>query len=459
VSITIHAGERLGPVRQLQGVNLGPRDFYWGLDFTEAFRQAGVPSVRLHDAPLQMGDVVDLHCIFPHTKADPDDPANYYFAMTDDYLASVRESGAEIYFRLGESIEHQPTKRYVNPSEWTPEAMARVCANIVRHYNAGWADGFEWDIEYWEFWNEPDGAWALPPERRACWTAGTEVFLDFYRAVGPAVKAADPSVKLGLAGFTNAIRDWVEAADPEDREVWGGWGTVLTRVAREGLPADFVSWHIYPSHWSQAEDLAAKVRQRLDEIGLAGAESHLTEWNYNPVVQFEGEEFNFMRARRSMDWRKYELAFSAANGPGGAALLFGTLARLQDSSVDLTHIYTGISQSFGLFAGTGRPHAKYYGVEAFAELSRAGERVGVEVDDPDALAALAVAGESGAQVGVAYLGDAPRDVALRVDGGPPLSKARWITDAGWVDLDIAAGDAGVATVTLPGPGVVVASTG
>jgi hypothetical protein len=457
MAITVHARERLGSVRQLQGVNLGPRDFYWGLDFTDAFRRAGVPSVRLHDAPLQMGDVVDLHCIFPHTKADPDDPANYYFAMTDDYLVSIRESGAEIYFRLGESIEHQPTKRYVNPSEWTPEAMARVCANIVRHYNAGWADGFEWDIEYWEFWNEPDGRWALPPEQRACWTAGTEVFLDFYRAAAAAIKAADPSVKLGLAGFTGGIRDWVEAADPEDPEVWGGWGTVLTRVAREGLPADFVSWHIYPSHWSQVEDLAAKVRRRLDEIGLAGAESHLTEWNHNPVVRLNGEEFTFGQARRSFDWRKYELAAAAANGPGGAALLFGTLARLQDSSVDLTHIYTGISQSFGLFAGTGRPHAKYYGVEAFAELSRAGERLRAEVDEPDDVAVLAVAGDSGPEVGVGYLGEGARRVEVRVAGGAPLSKARWATDAGWADLDVTAGADGAVTLQLPGPGVAVLS--
>jgi hypothetical protein len=456
MAITVRTSERLGPVRQLQGVNLGPRDFYWGLDFTDYYRQAAVPSVRLHDAPCQMGDVVDLHCIFPHTKADPDDPANYYFAGTDDYLASVRESGAEIYFRLGETIEHQPTKRYVNPKEWTPESMARVCANIVRHYNQGWADGPEWGIEYWEFWNEPDGAWMKPPAERNCWTAGTEVFLDFYRAVAPAVKAADPSVKLGLAGFTGAIRDWVAAADPDDPQVWGGWGTVLTRVAREGLPADFVSWHIYPSHWSQVEDLAAKVRRRLDEIGLAGAESHLTEWNYNPVVQFEGEEFTLMRARRSMDWRKYEHAAGVANGPAGAALLFGTLVRLQDSSVDLTHIYTGISQPFGLFYGTGRPHTKYFGVEAFAELARAGERVAVEVDESDDMAALAVIGDSGAQVGIAYLGDGPWPVVLRVDGGSALSKARWLTDAGWVDLEVAAGD-GQVTVSLPGPGVAVVS--
>ncbi|MBI4578450.1 MAG: hypothetical protein HY718_02035 [Planctomycetes bacterium] len=33
---------------------------------------------------------------------------------------------------------------------------AKICVNIIRHYNEGWADGFHYNIRYWEIWNEPN---------------------------------------------------------------------------------------------------------------------------------------------------------------------------------------------------------------------------------------------------------------------------------------------------------------
>ena len=29
--------------------------------------------------------------------------------------------------------------------------------NVIKHYNSGWANGYHYNIKYWEIWNEPDG--------------------------------------------------------------------------------------------------------------------------------------------------------------------------------------------------------------------------------------------------------------------------------------------------------------
>ena len=37
-----------------------------------------------------------------------------------------------------------------------PEKWARICEHIIRHYTEGWADGYHYNIRYWEIWNEPE---------------------------------------------------------------------------------------------------------------------------------------------------------------------------------------------------------------------------------------------------------------------------------------------------------------
>jgi hypothetical protein len=441
----------LGAVRALQGVNLGPIDWTWALDYTDRFRRIGVPSVRVHDAPVQMRDVVDLHCVFAHPRADPDDPSNYYFAQTDDYLAKIREAGAEVYFRLGETIELSPTKRYADPSEWTPQVMAAVCANIVRHYNPGWNNGHEWGIRHWEFWNEPDGGWWRPAENRAQWTAGADRFFDFYAAVAPAVKAADPTAQIGLAGFTpKFIEAWLDT-DPQDVTACEGWGGLLPRCLGAGLPIDFVSWHHYPDHWQTLARIAAGVRQRLDAIGLAGVPSHLTEWNYVRTIAWGGEDIPIGQARRRNDPDLTDAANAVVYGPEGAALAFGCLAALQDAPIDLAHFYTANSQPFGIFGRSGRPRIVYYGLEVFGDLARAGDRVRVQVSDPDAISALAVSDGEKTRAAVAHLAAEPHKEVIDLPGA--VVTTRWLGNHGWTEPRTAPIVDGRFAVELPGPGI------
>ena len=142
-TITIDSRQDAGAPKAVNGVNLGPVENNWSMNFTQEYKRARIPSVRLHDCCLRNLDVADLHAIFPDPSADPDDADNYYFGQTDDYLQAIRDAGAEIYFRLGETIEKQPRKKYICPERWNPERLARVCVNIARHYNDGWAGGFD----------------------------------------------------------------------------------------------------------------------------------------------------------------------------------------------------------------------------------------------------------------------------------------------------------------------------
>ncbi len=138
--LTVDFAKPHGTLRALHGVNKGPLVPGGLIDLTEAQRALGIPFTRLHDCHWPNPDVVDMHAIFPDPAADPEDPKSYVFGPTDEYIAAVRATGAQIVFRLGESIEHTTIKRHVHPpadlARWTAAAVG-----MIRHYNDGWAGG------------------------------------------------------------------------------------------------------------------------------------------------------------------------------------------------------------------------------------------------------------------------------------------------------------------------------
>ena len=97
----------------------------------------------------------DVTCIFPDFNADPYDPQAYDFACTDESILISLEAGTETFFRLGQTIEHQIKKHgTIPPKDFGKWAI--ICEHIIRHYNEGWANGYNLNIKYWEIWNEPD---------------------------------------------------------------------------------------------------------------------------------------------------------------------------------------------------------------------------------------------------------------------------------------------------------------
>ncbi len=140
-------------------------------DDDEAVRSMNLTYARTHDwALFNPGQrVVDYQYIFPLMNKDPKDPSNYCFGPTDHLLQLSRNVGLKTFYRLGTSIEHTGKIHFNAAVPEDFDKVAEVFAGIVRHYNKGWANGKNWNIEYWEIWNEPDGVtsmWCDPEDTR-----------------------------------------------------------------------------------------------------------------------------------------------------------------------------------------------------------------------------------------------------------------------------------------------------
>ena len=155
--IRIDWNEPVGKIKPMHAVNNGVAK--GRMNNFEDYKAAGFPYMRNHDASYceEYGSehCVDISAVFPDFDADPDDPASYEFAETDAYLGRNVEAGTKIFYRLGQRIEHTVKKYNVNPPK-DFQKWAVICEHIIRHYTEGWADGFHWDMPYWEIWNEPD---------------------------------------------------------------------------------------------------------------------------------------------------------------------------------------------------------------------------------------------------------------------------------------------------------------
>ena len=146
--VSVDVGTVLGPVKPMHAVNNGPSVTKPGGDQKrgnfETYRAARIPFARTHDANFCAGyggpHTVDIDAVFPDFDADENDPKSYDFVCTDHYLDTIRRAGTEVFFRLGQRIEHGPKKYGVLPpkdyAKW-----ARICEHVIRHYNEGWAWG------------------------------------------------------------------------------------------------------------------------------------------------------------------------------------------------------------------------------------------------------------------------------------------------------------------------------
>ena len=115
--------------------------------------------MRPHDAALSSTyggpHCIDISGIFSNFDADVNSPESYDFTITDKYIESVYTGGAQMFFRLGQSIENAAKKYNVYPPK-DYRKWAQICEHIILHYNEGWTDGYHYGIKYWEIWNEAD---------------------------------------------------------------------------------------------------------------------------------------------------------------------------------------------------------------------------------------------------------------------------------------------------------------
>ena len=374
--VIVHPDRPTGPVKPMNGVNNGPgraQKTQVRSNF-DTYSAAGFAFARTHDSAFSEAygseHTVDITAIFPDFSRDPADPAAYDFAITDWYLGNIRDSGTEIFFRLGQKIQHH-VRKYGVDAPADNQKWASIAEHIIRHYNEGWADGFHWNIRWWEIWNEPD----LGPET---WNGTAEQFHAFYQVVAKQLKGCFPHLMIGgpaVAG--NAA--WTEQ--------------FLRKMAAEGVPLDFFSWHIYRSRVEPFVERAAQMRLLLDRYGYGSALSILDEWNY---IRNWTSEFPY--------------SIDVLRGMKGAAFNAAVMCRCQTAPVDILMYYDARPETIfnGLFDFyTYAPLKGYYAFYAWSRLRAAGTAVQVDVGGKDLLCAAAVdgSGHHGAALVVRYTDD------------------------------------------------------
>ena len=407
-TIKIDTSKKIGKIKPMHAGGQPP---IGGKNMNEFFHyvtEAGIPYSRLHDVNGAFGSnrFVDIPNIFRNFDADVDDPANYDFTFTDHLLKSIIDAGVEPYYRLGITIENQA---YIKPYYTYPpkdyQKWARICEHIIRHYTEGWADGFNYNITYWEIWNEPE------VQKEMMWCGTFEEYFELYDVAAKHLKACFGD-KIKVGGYAScgfyAIAPKVKI-DPETNLV----GTIppseheekLMRffygffdyIKKHNSPIDFFSWHSY-ADVSRVAVMDEWLHNELERLGYGGLETHLNEWDPYP------NEFG-----------------TAHHSAEVAAMMLA----LQNGHTDICCIYdmrTNNAPYCPLFdIKTHKPIHAYYSMVAFNQLYKLGTQVAHECDNARLYAVAATNGKRNCLMLSNLTGEAQE---LNIEG-VDLTDARW----------------------------------
>ena len=274
-NINIDFSRQTGKLKPINAANLGPRfDAKLSLDFSEEYSRMSIPLVRVHNAesPYGSGRYIDLHNLFPDPALDERFQGSYNFAPTDAYLSAIRESGAQIFLRLGESGEPYEVRRYTTPPR-DPQKWARIAEHVIAHYNQGWANGFKWGIKYVEIMPDADEGYG--------WGGTREEYYEFYGIVANHLKEKFPRLKLG--GYSAGGFFSLNHYDADERE--RGYVDFLEGFLRyvscreTHAPLDFLTWRCYAETPEELSLHSSYARNYLSQYGLKRTESIISEFN------------------------------------------------------------------------------------------------------------------------------------------------------------------------------------
>ena len=393
----------------------------WRLD---DIRAMNFKAARTHDwALINAGQrVCDYFNIFPLVRLDATDPANYHFAPTDYLLKRNREElGLDILFRLGTSIEHSGPKVHFNagiPEDF--DKVAEIFAGTVRHYNRGWANGFNWNIRYWEIWNEPeDGGtmWRLPEGALATVDAGArdarrrEMFVEFFVKCLKRLKAEFPDIKVGgpaLLGVKWASEEWLRS--------------ILAGCRAAGVAPDFISWHAYRVEPREMIDDAALARRICDEYGFDKCELVLDEWHFLGEYTFDDFSSNSEISRRRV-WE----GDGSHNGIDSSCFNLSFLSLAQTSALSQAYYYGCRHEGlWGYMDAQKRKFKVFYGLKMFGEFVRNFDILCEASSDNDGVTVIAARNAQTPAVVGAIITDyraGARELAVEVKGVPKHAPA------------------------------------
>ena len=320
----------------------------------QTYKEARIPFARNHDAAFCSAyggeHVVDITAIFPNFDADPYTPESYDFTLTDEYILVTLEAGTETFYRLGQKIENHIKKYNIYPPK-DFKKWAVICEHIIRHYNEGWADGYHFNIQYWEIWGEPDLDPDDSPNKRI-WGGTTAQFYDLYEIASKHLKSCFPNIKIGGPGFAHEM-DFA--------------ANFMAEMRRREVPIDFCSWHQYATKPQSVVRRGETIRRILDENGYTAAENILDEWNY------------------VSNWKEHFVeSIETIIGMKGAAFTASVMAKCQNAPLDMLMYYDARPCIFnGLFDFyTLLPLKGYYPFVMWNELYKLSSQAEAVSDDP-----------------------------------------------------------------------------
>ena len=342
-NVTVDPSVIKGPIKPMNAVNNGP-NIAEGSQQIEDFRILNIPFSRTHDSNIDgyYGyHLVDISDVFPDFDKDPNKESSYDFRETDLYIKTILNSGAKVMYRLGQSIETHPTAKYhIHPPK-DFKKWAKICEHVIMHYNEGWANGFHYDIQYWEIWNEADldhalDQWETNP---FMWAGPIEEFHKLYAITSKHLKKCFPDLKIGGPSYCRILRD--KTFFPQFFEY----------MHANNVPIDFVTWHKYDVDPADYVKEAYILRDWMKQYGYEDAELFLTEWNYwqlkNPGAESSNEYFNF-ETRQNIK---------------GAAFVGAIMCAMQDAPVDMLMYYdfrVNVDSFCGFYDPQTRAHMPTY---------------------------------------------------------------------------------------------------
>jgi len=306
--------KKLGKFKILNAVNGGPLHKRHNASTQRsnmvAYKAARIPYSRNHDSgefDIHGGPYShDISKIFRNFDADVNDPESYDFVNTDEDIQICLEAGTKTFYRLGETIELQLKKHATLPPK-DFQKWAEICEHIIRHYNEGWANGYYFNIQYWEIWNEPDLSPSDDWHDKKTWGGTKAQFFDFYEVVAKHLKSKFPHLKIGGP----ALSGWVTYAEE-----------FLPEMKKRNVPIDFFSWHWYGTEPAGMIERSVGMKNALIQNGYENAESILNEWNY---------------VRGWLD--DYVYSLQAIHGIKGASFTMACISEAQKSTIDMLMYY------------------------------------------------------------------------------------------------------------------------
>jgi len=189
------------------------------------------------------------------------DVVAYDFEETDEIAKFLNEVDVRPYW----AYSYVPKAARRPGSDWrTMDDDDELWVNLVTEYVRG-AAARGVAIGYHEVYNEPD----LRDERTAepvFYAGDLDDYLDLYRKTARAIRAADPSARIGGPALASVAKNahWLRP--------------FLRTVVDEGLPLDFLSFHHYGTYGiGPALDTVREILAEFPQ--LAEVEVHLNEYN------------------------------------------------------------------------------------------------------------------------------------------------------------------------------------